>query len=165
MRRIHPFFRGTDSLDEPSRPRESTLSSDVNYVNNEKNHSNSAYVRIKLFKKTVVAKMLIDSGNLVSDLVSEEFAKLARFQYEPVQRKIGTAAKGGSVSIIGKCKPFKVFVENMPDAVIIQPYVVRDLAHPINVGRSFLGRYQGKLEFLQNAGFLEVGGHKTRLIS
>ena len=31
--------------------------------------STSAYVRVKVFKKTIIAKMLIDSGNLVSDLI------------------------------------------------------------------------------------------------
>ena len=34
--------------------------------------STSAYVRVKVFKKTIIAKMLIDSGNLVSDLISRE---------------------------------------------------------------------------------------------
>ena len=42
--------------------------------------STSAYVRVKVFKKTIIAKMLIDSGNLVSDLISREFADLAGLQ-------------------------------------------------------------------------------------
>ena len=53
---------------------------------------------MKVFKKTILAKMLMDSGNLVSNLISREFADLAGLQYEPERKKVGTAAKGGSVS-------------------------------------------------------------------
>ena len=42
--------------------------------------STSAYVGVKVFKKTILAKMLIDSGNLVSDLISREFADLMGLQ-------------------------------------------------------------------------------------
>jgi transposase InsO family protein len=138
--------------------------SDVHFVNNGQQNSNSAYVRIKIFKKPIIAKMLVDSGNLVSDLISEEFAKLARVPYEPVQKKVGTAAKGGSVNIIGKCKPFKIFIENVSKAITLQPFIVKELSHPINVGRAFLGRYRGRLEFAPDKGFLEICGQKTKLI-
>ena len=42
--------------------------------------STSAYVGVKVFKKTILAKMLIDSGNLVSDLIWREFADLMGLQ-------------------------------------------------------------------------------------
>ena len=87
-------------------------------------------MRVKIFRKPIIAKMLVDSGNLVSDLISEEFAQLARVPYEPVQKKVGTAAKGGSVNIIGKCKPFKIFIENVSRAITIQPFIVKELSHP-----------------------------------
>ncbi len=45
--------------------------------------SNSAYARIKVFCRPVVVKMLVNSGNLVHDLMSEEFAKLAQIRYQP----------------------------------------------------------------------------------
>ncbi|MBM3938854.1 MAG: retroviral-like aspartic protease, partial [Sphingomonadales bacterium] len=112
-----------------------------------------------------MAKMLVDSGNLVSDLISEEFAKAIGAKYDPVDRKVGTAAKGASVSIIGRCLPFKIFIENIAKAVEIQPFVVKELSHPLNVGRDFLGRHKGRLEFTPYQGFLEIGGQKTRLIS
>ena len=111
-------------------------------------------MRAKIYKKPIVAKLLIDSGNLVSDLISEDFAHKLRIKIEPAERSVGTAKKGGSVSIVGRCKPFKLFIENIPEPVEIEPYVVRDLSHPLNVGRDFLGRYQGKLEFTKKDGFL-----------
>ena len=110
--------------------------------------------------------MLIDSGNLVSDLVSREFADLAGLQYEPERQKVGTAAKGGSVSIVGGLiQPLQLHIENISTPVFLRPYIVEELSHPINVGRDFLGRYKGKLEFEGHAGFLEVGGQKVKLIA
>jgi hypothetical protein len=108
--------------------------------------------------------MLVDSGNLVNDLISEEFAKQIRIKYTPVERKVGTAAKGGSVKIIGRSDPIRIFIENIPHAVVITPYVVRDLSHPINVGRDFLGRHEGRLEFSPREGYLELKGSKVKLI-
>jgi hypothetical protein len=142
------------------------LNQDVNFVNNhnQKNSSNSAYVRIKIFKKPIVAKMLIDSGNLVSDLISEDIAKSLRVKSKPTRKTVGTAAKGGSVEIIGQSEPIKIFLENVPRPVIIRPYIVKNLSHPINVGRDFLGRYKGKLEYSSTAGYLEIQGAKTKLI-
>ena len=103
--------------------------------------STYAYVRVKVFKKTIIAKMLIDSGNLVSDLISREFADLAGLQYEPERKKVGTAAKGGSVSIVGRLiQPLQLHIENISTPVFLRPYVVEELSHPISVGRDFLGR-------------------------
>ena len=187
-RRRNSFFRGTDSLsqDRGSKPwkpdeyenegneydsengeRENEKgAADVNFVNNKKKSCNSAYVRVKVFRKPVIAKMLVDSGNLVNDLISAEFADLIKVPYTPTQKqKVGTASKNGSVSIIGQCRPFKIFLENLPKPLTIQPFVVKELSHPINVGRNFLGRYKGKLEFSPDHGFLEVKGQKVKLIS
>ncbi len=41
----------------------------------------------------------------------------------------------------------KIFLEDIPQPITIEPFVVKDLSHLINVGRNFLGRYQGKLDF------------------
>jgi len=136
----------------------------VNYVTQEKTQRNSAYVRVKLFKKPVIVKMLVDSGNLVSDLVSEEFARQVGAKFDPVQKRVGTAAKGGSVNIVGRCRPFKLFIENLSQAVEIRAFVVKELSHPINMGQEFMGRYQGWLEFSPTQGWLEIQGQKTALI-
>ncbi len=119
-----------------------------------------------MFRKPVIAKMLVDSGNLVNDLISAEFADLIKVRYIATQKqKVGTASKNGSVSIIGQCRPFKIFLENLPKPLTIQPFVVKELSHPINVGRNFLGRYKGKLEFSPDHGFLEIKSQKVKLIS
>ena len=62
-------------------------------------------------------------------------------------------------------QPLQLRIENISTPVFLRPYVVEELSHPINVGRDFLGRYKGRLEFEGHAGFLEVGGQKVKLIA
>ena len=78
--------------------------------------------------------MLVDSGNLVNDLISEDFATKAGIKFIPTDKQVGTAKKGGSVQIIGKSQPIKLFIKNLSKPIIIRPFIVKDLAHPINVG-------------------------------
>ena len=152
-RRWDSFFRRTNSLsqDRESKPWKPTRceyernehnseseeeydgeTADVNFVNNRKRSCNSAYVRVKVFRKPVIAKMLVDSGNLVNDLISAKFADLIKVPYIVTQKqKIGTASKNGSVSIIGQCQPFKIFLENMSGPLTIQPFVVKELSWEI----------------------------------
>ncbi len=70
---------------------------DVNFVNKsaQENKNNSAYVRVKISHKPVVAKMLVDSGNLVNDLISEDFAKQIRVKYTLNRAESGDSSKRG----------------------------------------------------------------------
>ena len=52
-----------------------------------------------------LARIMIDSGNLVGDEVSEEFARQANLASEPCQKEIETTAAGGKMQIIGRCYP------------------------------------------------------------
>ena len=56
--------------------------------------STSAYVGVKVFKKTIMAKMLIDGGNLVSDLISREFADLAGSSTSQRERRWARPSRG-----------------------------------------------------------------------
>ena len=56
--------------------------------------STSAYVGVKVFKKTIMAKMLIDGGNLVSDLISREFADLAGSSTSQRERRWAQPPRG-----------------------------------------------------------------------
>ncbi len=71
---------------------------------------------------------------------------------------------GGSVKIIGKSAPIRIFIEGVPQGVTITPLIVKDLSHPINVGRDFLGRNKGRLEFTPSDGYLEINQVKVRMI-
>jgi hypothetical protein len=100
----------------------------------------------------------------VNDLISEEFAKILKVKYTPLEKQVGTAEKGGSVKIFGNSEPIKIFIEGVPQGVIIQPLIVKDLSHPVNVGRVFLGRNGGKLEFAPTEGYIKINKNEVRIV-
>ena len=100
-----------------------------------------------MHNRSILSKVLIDSGNLFGDLISEEFATLLKLKLHGTERSVGTAAANGCVTILGKTAPVKLYLEGISEAVTIHPYVVRKLAHPINLGQAFLRRHQADMSF------------------
>ena len=92
---------------------------------------------------------MIDSGNLFADLISEKLANILRLPITGKIREVGTAAAAGQVTVLGRAKPFKMYLEGISEAVIVKPYVVKDLAHPINLGQEFLRTHQADMNFRQ----------------
>ena len=43
------------------------------------------------------------------------------------------------MGIFGKCSPVKIFLEDIPQPITIELFVVRELSHPLNVGQNILG--------------------------
>ena len=74
-----------------------------------------------------LARIMIDSGNLVGDVVSEEFARQANLAGEPCQKEIETAAAAGKMQIIGRCYPVKLRIAGIGAPFEIQPWVVRGM--------------------------------------
>ena len=62
-------------------------------------------------------------------------------------KTVGTASTNGRVTILGKAKSFKIYLEGIRDAVTINPYVVKDLAHPLNLGQAFLRTNNADMNF------------------
>jgi len=115
-----------------------------------------AYIRGKFKSKAVIIKILIDSGNLCSDLISEKLAKQLDLHInETEKRTVGTAAKDGKIQILGRAKPMLIYLEGLKYPVIIDPLIVRDLAHPMNLGQHFLRRNQANIQF--NPEYIRLG--------
>ena len=55
-------------------------------------------------------------------------------------RTVGTASGKGSVTVLGRVRPFRIYLEGMPNPFYIHPYVVRDLAHCVNMGQAFFAK-------------------------
>ena len=121
------------------------------------------YIRTKIHSRNILVKALIDSGNLYSDLISEELAKKLNLKIIPSSKTVGTAASSGSIQIVGRIPHMKVFLENIKRTIIVKPFVVRDLAHPLNLGQACLRRHHARLQFDNHGGFLEIKGEVTRL--
>lgn len=105
------------------------------------------FLRAKIQNRAIVLKALIDSGNLFADLISEDLANKLKLPITGKVKTVGTASTNGKVTILGKAKSFKVYLEGIRDAVTINPYVVRDLAHPLNLGQAFLRTNNADMSF------------------
>ena len=55
-----------------------------------------------------LARIMIDSGTLVGDVVSEEFARQANLASEACQKEIKTAAAASKMQNIGRCYPVQL---------------------------------------------------------
>ena len=55
-----------------------------------------------------LARIMIDSGNLVGDVVSKEFTRQANLAGEACRKEIKTAATTSKMQIIGRCYPVQL---------------------------------------------------------
>ena len=92
-------------------------------------------------------RALIDPGNLFSTLISEELASKLNLQVQGRHRRVGTAEAGGEVVILGQAKGLRIVLEGGLEPIVIDPHVVRRLAHPLNLGQDFLRQHGCKMEF------------------
>ena len=66
-----------------------------------------AYVDAHLVKSGRQVRVLVDSGNLVGDLVSKRFADSLGLTYRPDSQPIATASTEGRLMSIGVCDPLQ----------------------------------------------------------
>ena len=121
------------------------------------------FVRVKISNRSIITRVLIDSGNLFGTLMSETFCKRLTLPVIGKQLSVGTASKTGHVVILGKTRPLKIYLENIKKLITIQPYVVRDLAHTINLGSHFLRQNSAELTFKPTGVVLKMGNDTTVL--
>ena len=106
---------------------------------------------------------MVDSGNLVGDLLSKAFADRMGLPYHPDSRTIATASTEGQLMTIGVCGPLQLKVQGLDPVFTVRPLVVEGLSWDMNVGRDFLGRNKCVLAFNAKGGELQVGGQATAL--
>ena len=121
------------------------------------------FIRVKIANRGILTRVLIDSGNLFGTLMSESFCKKLALPVIGKQLSVGTASKTGHVIILGKTRSFKIYLENIKRLITIQPYVVRDLAHTINLGSHFLRQNLAELTFKPTGVVLKIGNDTTVL--
>ena len=122
------------------------------------------YIRAKVHNRSILLNALIDSGNLFADLISEDLAKTLNLPIMGKEKIVGTASSSGSVKILGKTKPFKLYFECIRDPVCVEPYVVQDLAHPLNLGQAFLRSSNADMTFRSNGIQLRLNGSVASLV-
>ena len=82
-------------------------------------------------------KIMIDSGNTVGDLVSEEFAQRMGLDGDEVQDHITvpTTATATTVLVVKRCQEITAKLEVIEGDFIMRPLVVRGLKHPVDLGQ------------------------------
>ena len=107
-----------------------------------------------------LARIMIDSGNLVGDVVSEEFARQANLASEACRKEIETAATASKMQIIGRCYPVKLRIARIGTSLDVQPWIARGMK---NLGQQFLSQNEAQLTFTENKVSLHIGGGEVYL--
>ena len=125
-----------------------------------------AYVWGHLGGRAEYVKILIDSGNAVGDLVSEEFAKRMGLDGDEVQDHIAvpTAATATTVLVVRRCREMTTKLDRIEGEFTIRPLVVRGLTHPVNLGQHVLGRHWCSLDVTAGCTQLGVWGKSVQLV-
>ena len=104
-------------------------------------------------------KIMIDSGNTVGDLVSEEFAGRMGLEGDKVRDHIAVptaaTATATTILVVKRCREITAKLEGIDGELTIRPLVVRGLTHPVNLGQHFLGHHWCSPDFA--AGCTQLG--------
>ena len=122
-------------------------------------------MRTKIFNRPLLSMALVDSGNLLTTLISERFFQALNRPLLPTNIVLRSPNNKQDIVVLGSTPPFKIWIENLSRPVEIEPLVVRDLTYPINLGRSFLEKNRIILDFSTGPGTLIMNGERTTLVS
>ena len=136
---------------------------EVQVLTEELNRRGLAYVWGLMGLPGGLAHIMIDSGDLVGDVVSEEFAQQANLAGEPCRKEIETAAAASKMQIIGRCYPIKLRIAGIRTSFEIQPLIVRGMKNAVNLGQLFLSRHNAHLTFTEGKVSLQIGGSEVYL--
>ena len=114
------------------------------------------YTRVKIVGRNAITKCLIDSGNLFSCLMSKDLADQLGVKVKPVNKSVGTANKNAIGKIIGRTVPIKICIESIPGNILIRPYVMENLAHPLNLSQAFLRKFNVDMIFREKHVLLKM---------
>lgn len=132
--------------------------------NNSRPHKPVGYVRVKVHSQSIIFSSLIDSGNLCKrSLISEELCETLKLPTSPYNGKLNTAGENQNVKIVGVVAPFRIFIEGLKMPVTINPLVVRNLSHHLNLGARFLRENRAKLLFHPDKVELKIAKEKIIL--
>ena len=128
-------------------------------------HPGPAYVWGRLGPRAEWVKIMIDSGNTVGDLVSEEFAERLGLEGDNNQAHIAVpTAAATTLLVVKKRRGVTARLAGIAGEFTIRPLVVRGLTHPVNLGQHFLGRHWCSLDFATGCTQLGVWGQSVQLV-
>ena len=161
----------SESEDEDDLPpRSKQVQSILSIVGSLNKRASEAcsYIRGKISNRDIFALLLVDTGNTTpNDLISEEFFLAAELTWIPQDdaMRLGTAdSSGGGLQVLGQVEQLKLHVEGMNKPIFLQPWVVRGLSHPVNLGMHFMQRNGVTLKTSQYSSRFIINGESTRTV-
>ena len=119
---------------------------------------------MKIGGRQILGRALVDSGNLFGTAISSDLAKRLKLKLNHSHKRVGTADKTDCVKVISRVKtPVKIYIENVKKSVLIRPFVLDNLSHPINLGQAFLRYNNCDLYFREKNIILNIGQGCTQL--
>ena len=100
---------------------------------------------------------MIDSGNLVGDLVSEDFARQANLAGKACRKEIETAAAVSKMQIIRRCYPVQLRIAGIGTSFDVQPWIAWGMKNTVNLGQQFLSWNAAQLTFTEGKVSLHIG--------
>ena len=104
-----------------------------------------------------LARIMIDSGNLVGDLVSEDFARQANLAGKACRKEIETAAAVSKMQIIRRCYPVQLRIAGIGTSFDVQPWIAWGMKNTVNLGQQFLSWNAAQLTFTEGKVSLHIG--------
>ena len=108
-------------------------------------------------------KIMIDRGNTVGDLVSEEFAERLGLEGDDIRDHIvvPTTTAATMLLVVKRCRGVTARLAGIEGEFAFWPLVVRGLTHPVNLGQHFLGCHWCSLDFATGCTQLGVWGQSV----
>ena len=126
-----------------------------------------SYIRGKVSNKDVYSMILVDTRNTgQNNIILEEFFKLTGLPLmEQEKMTLGTAEdRSKGLQVIGWVAKLKLNFEGMRSTIIIRPWVVRGLSHPINIGMRFMQDQGAIIQTNKSSNRFIIKGESTRTI-
>ena len=120
---------------------------------------------MKVFRKNLLALALVDSGNLSTTLISEDFFKKLNLPLLSSNISLRSPNNRNDIKVLGATPPFSIFIEHVTRPLELEALVVKDLTYPLNLGRLFLEEHRAVLDYSQMPGSLILNGERASLVS
>ena len=128
----------------------------------------SAFIKVKFLgpdKKLWPVKGLLDSGNLTNAAaaMSLTLARKLNLNIYPTRTKVGTAAQGGSLDVVGEVKQLKMALNARLVVTLHRVLIIRDLNSPLNLSLNFLRSVKASINFSRRT--IKIEGFNIPIIA
>ena len=97
--------------------------------------------------------------------MSTEFADRIGVIWEPYKLKVGTAAQGGNLEVVGRIPTLQMAISPKLVVTLTDTIVIRDLSHPLNLSLRFLKECRAQLDYTTAEPQLWIKGEQIPIVT